>query len=160
LPSVQARISEAKLRVIAEFLERCTLFELPFKAVETFDRIGQIMPRAPIHKAHQIQFAASIHAVFARAQSAELMIAIVRSKSLDLYAGVPADSWGAEGFPWLDEPIAHQKLKEALTDYELTLAANSTSPQDLLDRLRTILRGLDTWHPDPFLPHSMFESTP
>ncbi|KAJ7915793.1 hypothetical protein B0H13DRAFT_2453190 [Mycena leptocephala] len=83
LPSVQARI-RAKLRVIADGRDLRQNRPDPAQGTDP--------------KAHQIRFAASIHAVFARAQSAELMIAIVRSKSLDLYAGVPADSWGPRDF--------------------------------------------------------------
>ncbi|KAJ7610028.1 hypothetical protein DFH06DRAFT_1065367 [Mycena polygramma] len=147
LAFVDARIREAKIHVLAEFLQCCASEVLPFNAVETLRRISYIVPCTAVHKTHQLLYARSVDSVFAEARSVELMTAIVWSKCLDVYAGIPADILGAEAFPWLDEPFARQILKDTLSDWLSALAWNPTS-SDLLERLRAILRGLETCHPE------------
>ncbi|KAJ6516727.1 hypothetical protein C8R47DRAFT_1088148 [Mycena vitilis] len=147
LAFVDARIREAKIHVLAEFLQCCASEVLPYNAVETFRRISYIVPCAAVHKTHQLLYARSVDSVLAEARSVELMTAIVWSKCLDVYAGILSDILGAEAFPWLDEPFARQILKDTLSDWHSALEWNPAS-SDVLERLRAILQGLNPCHPD------------
>ncbi|KAJ7659589.1 hypothetical protein DFH06DRAFT_1472454 [Mycena polygramma] len=145
-------LMNAKLNILAEFLEYCTSAELPYEAVETLDTMAsQATPRSavPVQKTYQIRLATSVHAVFAAGKPQEFLTAIVSSQLLDPYAGGQEKPWWDKHFRWITEPIARHKLTEALAGYESTLLADPESPKDLLDRLRAIIHGLKTLHVDP-----------
>ncbi|KAJ7659613.1 hypothetical protein DFH06DRAFT_401009 [Mycena polygramma] len=160
-------IMDAKLYVLMEFLEYCSSAKLPYRAAETVEKLtidgrdpweGDRNWRSlgsgsvPVHSVAQLRFASSVHAVFARAKPRrELLDAIVRSELLDGYAGVEIIvTWGKiRGHPWITDPTARQTLTEAFTGYEATLAADPDPPKGLFTRLRAILNGFSTMHPDP-----------
>ncbi|KAJ7659625.1 hypothetical protein DFH06DRAFT_401113 [Mycena polygramma] len=157
----------AKLHVLSEFLEQCSSDKVPCRAAETVKKLtidgrdpmecerywrtlgsGSV----PVHSVAQLRFAASVHAVFAKAKPRrELVDAIVCSELLDGYAGVEiiTSSGNIRGHPWLTDPIARRTLTEVFTSYEVTLSADPKTPKDLLDRVRAILNGFSTMHPDP-----------
>jgi hypothetical protein len=147
------RITEAKIHVLAEFLEYCTSDELPYEAVATLRTISDTVPGTSIHKAHQIRFTTSIRAIFASARSTDLMKAIVISSPLDTYAEIPVDGIIAPRFPWLDEPIARQALKEAFRNYDEIFTTDNPESPPIRTRMRAILEGLDAWHPAGDPPH-------
>jgi hypothetical protein len=90
------------------------------------------------------RFTASIYAAFTAPLSTEFMNIIVWCNCLDIYAGISDPSWQLElkAFPWLDEPITRQILKETFTDYASTLSSTPVAPQEFLGRLLAILKGL------------------
>ncbi|KAJ7892648.1 hypothetical protein B0H13DRAFT_2038131 [Mycena leptocephala] len=143
---LNTQITEAKMHVLVEFLEYCTSDELPYEAVATFRKISDTVPEKSIHKTHQIRFATNIRAIFASARSMDLMNAIVISK-------IPLDGIVAPRFPWLDEPIARQALKEAFRDYDEIFTTDYPESPPIRTRMRAILEGLDAWHPAGDPPH-------
>jgi hypothetical protein len=141
------------MHVLVEFLEYCTSDELPYEAVATFRKISDTVPEKSIHKTHQIRFATNIHAIFTSARSTDLMNAIVISSPLDTYAEIPVDGIVAPRFPWLNEPIARQALKEAFRDYDEIFTTDYPESPPIRTRMRAILEGLDAWHPAGDPPH-------
>ncbi|KAJ7659577.1 hypothetical protein DFH06DRAFT_1297191 [Mycena polygramma] len=143
-------VVEAVLHLLTGFLENCTAAELPYKAVETLGKIltaiYRVGPSTPIQNVHQIRFATSVHGIVVGTGGRALTSAIVRSHLLDWYGGLGDKDLD---HAWITAPTARQTLTDAFTTYKSNLSADSDSPQDLLDRLRAILHGLETLHPDP-----------
>jgi hypothetical protein len=156
------RISEASFDIVAEYLEHCTTDILPYNAVKTLDSITYYLPpETAIHPTHQIRLANSVHSVFAagRFEDSELLNEIINSSCWTLYAEghkteeqvrvhLEKANFGERRiWPWLDNPAARQKVKDAFTDYEkkLMLATDSDLPNT---RLQTILQGIKSWHPE------------
>ncbi|KAJ6559970.1 hypothetical protein B0H19DRAFT_1375899 [Mycena capillaripes] len=158
----RARTAEARVDVIAEYLEHCTSQSLPYNALITFDKIAcNLFLHAPIHPVHQIRLASSIDAVLASG-FIELLGRIVNCACWALYARghkteeevrvyreeLRARREEQDGFalglnyPWLDNPIALQKIKDVFMDYEkqLNLSSGATT------HLQNILLGVDSWH--------------
>jgi hypothetical protein len=148
---LEGRMDEARINIIAEFLENCSSIDLPYQAVETLQRMNNLSylpgPSTFIHHTHQIRLANSIHNVFSAGRPTDLLNAIINSWLWSLYAEGPTEAKvdeafkydGWESFCWLDHPCARQKIKEAFTNYENKLTLSAESP-DTLSKLRNILR--------------------
>jgi hypothetical protein len=134
LSAMQHRIGEAKLHVLAEFLQHCSSNTLPYKAVETVGVIAEGMPLGPVHKTHQIRLATGIEAVFASNSSTDLMNTIISSSLLEIAELQPY--WVD---PWLDDPLARQKLRLAFEKYEQVLATSNPDACPNRTRLRAIV---------------------
>ncbi|KAJ7657736.1 hypothetical protein DFH06DRAFT_1197022 [Mycena polygramma] len=161
--------SEARLALIAEYLECCASNLLPYNAVKTVYKLTrQMAPREPVHPTHQLRLANSIQPMsFAVENSTELSQAIMHSDCWKIYATgrktekkvtlhrnkLNEAGWGRWPWPWLDDPIARQKVKQVFTDYETKLTASGDSP-DILARLQFILEGIDSWHPEGESSHT------
>ncbi|KAF7367077.1 hypothetical protein MSAN_00967100 [Mycena sanguinolenta] len=152
---VRHRVAEARLDILAEYLENCSSDVLPFKVVETVSQIFD-QPRdtfsstlqARIHQTHQLRLANSIHSIFTGQQkSVELRDGIVNCMIWDFYANNNhAASPLLPNFrAWLDNPAAQRKIRDAFTEYETEFTTES-SGQRVLQRLQRILRGIDFWH--------------
>ncbi|KAJ7657761.1 hypothetical protein DFH06DRAFT_1408772 [Mycena polygramma] len=167
--------SEAEFGLVADYLEGCTSDVLPFNAFQTWNVIAPYLYLAePIQATHQLPLANSIHTILSSAEKdAVFSRGIMNCGCWDLYARghqtegevnvyrKRLDSDGTRLWPWLDDRVARQKIKETFTDYEGHLTASgdcSEIPGDirftasgnprpnLLAHLHNILEGLDSWH--------------
>ncbi|KAJ7868126.1 hypothetical protein B0H13DRAFT_2202781 [Mycena leptocephala] len=167
----QQRVSEACLNAVAEYLEHCFSATLPYNSVETLKMINNtldIIPHAPIDPTHQMRLANAIHSIFTTVQpSMELMEAIVSCLCWSLYAEGSKTEVEVKDYhtqwvknylnrwrkgrywPWLNDPVAQQKIKDAFMVYEGLLKLASHSSRGILLHLQRILRGLDSWHNGP-----------
>ncbi|KAF7336181.1 hypothetical protein MVEN_02165600 [Mycena venus] len=169
------RLLEARLDNVSEYLEYCTSGLLPYNAVETVDRMKDrdyLAPQGPIHPTHQMRLANSITNISPAGRSVEILHRVINCAIWDVYAGgdkseeqlgthsgkleltlvvddrpheVSPPSFG-DLWPWLDNPIAREKIQTAFTVYEGRLSSNVDCPADTLSRLRGILRGIEYWH--------------
>ncbi|KAJ6545645.1 hypothetical protein B0H19DRAFT_1267041 [Mycena capillaripes] len=151
------RVSEALLIVIAEYLEHCACDSLPYKAVETFAKIGGKVytPTAANHPTHQIRLANSIHNISSSEQATVLLDVIVDCQLWNLYAegtktevldSLSVISEPDEYWPWLANHEARYKIMDAFSGYEKKMMSTAELSRDVLPRLQKILRGLDSWH--------------
>ncbi|KAJ6559962.1 hypothetical protein B0H19DRAFT_1260636 [Mycena capillaripes] len=152
-----ARTAEARVDIIAEYLEHCTSESLPYNALITFDKIAyNLFLHTPIHSVYQMRLASSIHGVLA-AGFMELLGRIVNCTCWAIYAGGHKTEdqvrtyreelrtrrgEQAHNIPWLDNPIARQKIKDAFIRYEEQLNLSSGTP----NHLQNILQGIESWH--------------
>ncbi|KAJ7119761.1 hypothetical protein C8R44DRAFT_982405 [Mycena epipterygia] len=84
---VADRVNEAKIALLAEFLEGLDSGPLPYKAIETIRRIGGAIPRGKIHESHQIRFAKGMDCVLRVGDSytsAELLEALIACQVFEL----------------------------------------------------------------------------
>jgi hypothetical protein len=153
------RISEASIYVVAEYLEHCNSDILPYNTAKTLEKFTYYPPNSAIHHTHQLRLANSVHAVFRAAPSAELLNAILNCSCWSLYAQGPKTEDQVRAYrekiesgrpvlelwPWLDHPIARQKIEHTFEEYENQLI---TDPLELatLTQLQNILQGLKSWH--------------
>lgn len=153
--SLRLRIVEAKIALLAEFLEESNTDPLSYKMAETIREIGTFIPRGPVHESHQIRFANAIHRVSGldEAHGRELLDQIINTEMFEVYAGVSESHlddqfWFFASSPtmraWLDSPTARLKIKDALSGYANKFASSVGSP--LLPRVKSILLGLDSLH--------------
>ncbi|KAJ7664022.1 hypothetical protein DFH06DRAFT_1042280 [Mycena polygramma] len=171
------RLSTPCLDIVAEYLEHCTCApdNLPYKAAETFHKITHavyLTPAQAIHPSLQIRLANSIQAIFSLASDTELLDQIVICPLWAVYgAGIktkqeiearrnkfmfstdnshdelPEDP-RHRFWPWLDNPEARRKIKQAFAGYEVKLNSMSQSTSHVLPQLQQILAGMDSWHPE------------
>jgi hypothetical protein len=166
------RISEANVYSVTEYLEHCTSDVLPYNAVQTLDKVTFYPLNSAIHGTHQLRLANSIQAIFTAARSTELLNGIVNSKHWSLYAEGPKTEeqvtevrahrakadlghFFPQLWPWLDYPIARQKIEHTFAEYEKQLMASADSLElATVARLQNILQGLKSWHAerDPMNP--------
>ncbi|KAF7344890.1 hypothetical protein MVEN_01651200 [Mycena venus] len=154
------RVSEAYLNIAAEYLEHCVSDIFPYKATETLEKIanrGNMVFYAPVHPTHQMRLASSINDIFSAEGNKELQDGIVNwmcwspyaevntegevkfhREKLNLWtAGRPSGTDLRPAWPWLDSPIARQKIENAFNDYEQRFTAH----------LSPVLRqGFNCWH--------------
>ncbi|KAJ6544172.1 hypothetical protein B0H19DRAFT_1267472 [Mycena capillaripes] len=141
------RIVEARVSLLAEYLDTCDSDSLPFKGVETVININISVPRAKIHEAHQTRFASAMNRVsglgYPRAE--ELLYAIINGGIFRVYAGVPARGSSGRQHAWLDDLTARSQVKQTLSEHADKLkSSGDCSP--LLARIHAILGGLDSLH--------------
>jgi hypothetical protein len=169
------RLLEARIDVVAVYLEHYASDVLPYNVIETLNRMKQeyITPEAPIHPTIQIRLANSIHRILSDARFIDLSDIIINLCFWDLYAAGDKSEWeiqahreelsltlGAENgpyergpsstshfWPWLDAPVARQKVKDAFKAHEMNLMFTTESARDVLLRLRRMLKGINCWHP-------------
>ncbi|KAJ7145556.1 hypothetical protein C8R44DRAFT_655501 [Mycena epipterygia] len=141
--SLHIGTTEARINLLTEFLEHCSSDVLPYKVVETVQTFDCPPPTKPIHHTHQIRLANSIHGAFLARNSPDLLNAIITANCFDLYAQAPRRGWT----PWLEDPSARTKIKNAFADYEKTLMLSADSSPAIRTRLRMILEALDHLHP-------------
>ncbi|KAJ7911215.1 hypothetical protein B0H13DRAFT_2328537 [Mycena leptocephala] len=156
------RKDEAQIAIFAEYLEQCSSDDWPYKAAETLEKISHFINiRAPVHHTHQIRLADSVHKIFIADRDTGLLNAIVKCRCWNFYAEGPKTEEEIKGYremlgstwyidrrlawPWIDDPIAQKKIKDALTKYAGKLTS-ADSPQ-ILDHVQDILQGLEYWHP-------------
>ncbi|KAJ7438052.1 hypothetical protein FB451DRAFT_1416491 [Mycena latifolia] len=161
----QQKVLEAKIYLLAEFLEHCSADPLPYKVVETLRRItDNLQPVRHVHAIHQNRFANSMHNVFAARPSPKLLSVIVDCHCWDLYAdGPPIESnwwdYAAENLvPWLNDPDARHNIQAVFMEYEHMLSLSNDFP-DTLTRLRTILGRLDSLHSENMVRPTATSST-
>ncbi|KAF8198678.1 hypothetical protein K438DRAFT_1759336 [Mycena galopus ATCC 62051] len=82
-----------------------------------------------------------------------LMNAIVISSPLDTYSEIPMDGIVTPRFPWLDEPIARQALKEAFRDYDEIFTTDNLELSPIRTHMRAIPERLDVSYPVGDPPH-------
>jgi hypothetical protein len=153
------RISEASIYFVAEYLEHCTSDILPYNAVQTLDKVTFYLLNSAIHHTHQLRLANSIQAIFVAARPTDLLNGIVNSKCWSLYAQGPktedevrvyrekVTSGHSILWPWLDHPIARQKIEHSFAKYKKQLMPSADSLELVtVTRLQNILQGLKSWH--------------
>jgi hypothetical protein len=154
------RISEASIYFLAEYLEHCTSDVLPYNAVQTLDKVTFYLLNSAIHHTHQLRLANSVQAIFAVAQSTELLNGIINSQCWSLYADGPKTEEQLRAhreevdsghpfvlWPWLDHPIARQTIEDTFTKYKKQLMPSADSLElATVTRLQNILQGLKSWH--------------
>ncbi|KAJ6542880.1 hypothetical protein B0H19DRAFT_1310917 [Mycena capillaripes] len=147
------RVAEATLNIIAEYLEHCTSEVLPYNAVKTLDVMSTwLLLQTPIHPTHQIRLANSIHTIAIAGQFVELLDGIVSLTCWSLYAeGYKTAEQVKElrdtgsYYPWLDNPIALERIKDAFLHSVRQLSSSEGSPTTLI-RVQNILQGIGSWH--------------
>jgi len=133
---------EAKVAILATFLEGCTPNMMPYKAIETLCSMASFIPapQGPVHQTHQFQFANGMHHMVNSndPQAVELLEATLsRCHIFDVYAGLPNR---VPRHAWLDNPKARGKIKETLISYKKTVSG------PLLPNVNAILQGLNSLH--------------
>ncbi|KAJ7691163.1 hypothetical protein B0H17DRAFT_1133934 [Mycena rosella] len=117
-----ARISEAYISKVAEFLEHCSASALIYKAVETLAYLNPSSLKDAIHLSHQIRLTNGIYDVFSVVKPAlELLSALIDYECWDLYAAGPSARGKHRNslpdltnlFPWLDDPGTRGKIHAA-----------------------------------------------
>ncbi|KAJ7692280.1 hypothetical protein B0H17DRAFT_1200614 [Mycena rosella] len=140
-----ARVEEARIAVLSEFLDLCDADEEPYKAIATLERID-IIPTSPVHPAHQLHLARSIEGVFKRVHLQDLQRAIVYARIWDSYDNSePSDSVASsDTFPWLTDPLARQSLRRTFSAFVTELSCwDDVEAPAVLSRLRTVVKELD-----------------
>ncbi|KAJ7480684.1 hypothetical protein FB451DRAFT_1238208 [Mycena latifolia] len=149
---LQNRVEEAKIALLSDFLEGCGSGFVPYKAAETLDYIGTIVPQSEIHETYQIHLANSMHRLWNHNKShgTELLNTLITCKIFDLYAEFPNFNLinvSGERHAWLDNAGARAQIKDTLSGYVKKLAFESTSgAPSVLTRAQAVLRGLDSLH--------------
>ncbi|KAJ6458860.1 hypothetical protein C8R47DRAFT_145479 [Mycena vitilis] len=149
-------LSEARVALAAEYLECCTSDVLPYSAVQTWNAIASHnVSTKPIPTSLQLRQAESIHAIFVTTDTdTHFLQAIVNSWCWHIYAEGQVTQEEVRlhhkqprrhGWPWLDDTVARQQITQALTVYKTKLTASGDSPK-VLDRVKRILDGFDSWH--------------
>jgi hypothetical protein len=146
------RIVEAKIALIAEFLEGFRFDFIPYKGTDTLRRIcGDVpAPQAEIHATHQVRFANGIHHLVQmlgrdNSNDKEKLDAIFDSQMFEEYFDAgrkPHEGRSSSARAWLQDSSARVQIRDTLVEYysnELTLAA-------MPPRIRGILDGLQYLH--------------
>ncbi|KAJ6532389.1 hypothetical protein B0H19DRAFT_1081455 [Mycena capillaripes] len=166
---------EAKLVLIADFLEGCSAEFVPYKPKETLHCILTICDPDPIyhgtiHETHQMRLARSMVRV-SEFPGAELVAAVISTTIFDVYAGLsvhdshlvrsPADGpLPPKQNAWLHSEDARAQIKVALACAK-ELFASDHSGLLLLARSQAIMRGLDSLHNEEYnLSLNTFGSIP
>jgi hypothetical protein len=148
--TLNARIMEARVQIVAELLESCSSSEIPYNAVKTLSLITPVAPSFAVHAIHQIRFAKSLQDVFHALGNSEVLEAALNLDAFDVYAPkhgpekLPKTS-GSPPFPWMDSDQARQIVRESLRDYEKILILSADSSV-ILSRVREILLGMASLH--------------
>ncbi|KAJ6602986.1 hypothetical protein B0H10DRAFT_2230004 [Mycena sp. CBHHK59/15] len=125
------KIDEARIPLLAEFLESCSSPELPYQAAATISHIARRLPSDRVHTAHQICFANSVRDMHYTVYTPELRKAVLESGTLRTYTVPPSQYY----VRWLDDPGARRTLRHSL-------AGTFTAAITLSTPLETILREL------------------
>lgn len=143
-------VEEARFINLVEFLERCSSDSVPYNPVETVQAIDpREIKSTPIPASIQIRLAESISSIYAKGHMV-LINRIINCSFWRLYTEEtgPLLQHRLGWLPWLDDSTARHKIKQIfvahIREYELGFYDNF-----ILMRLFEILRGLDSWHPEP-----------
>jgi hypothetical protein len=148
------RIIEAKISLIAEFLDGFASDSIPYKATKTLRSICGVIPspHAEIHASHQIRFANGMHHILDldHPDNMELLDVIIDSTIFELYFETGQSLMSKEAtftfqlqrHAWLQDLSARTQIKDTLTDYMNKFASSPNS-----FRIRAILEGLEYLHP-------------
>ncbi|CAK5281581.1 unnamed protein product [Mycena citricolor] len=166
------RKMEARMSIIAEFLERCATNTRFHKRLETYQMLSggfQTIPRARIHPNIQRRLASAINQIYA--VGGDLMRGIVTSDWWDVYAGdedkMPCGSFAidleqgktllvdvgmfSKRTSWIDDGAAWRSLQGTFRTYvglNLSQAENKDEDGDMISkRVKAILAGLDKSRP-------------
>lgn len=128
----------------------------------TYGDVGAIWHFHTIHHTHQLRLVNSVQVVFhaARSTDRDLLNAILNFPCWSLYAQGPKteDQIRAHRakvvsgpvlplWPWLDHPIARQKIEHAFAEYKKQLIASVDSLElATVTWLQNIFQGLKSWH--------------
>ncbi|KAF8199323.1 hypothetical protein K438DRAFT_1717594 [Mycena galopus ATCC 62051] len=170
------RLVEGRLDLLTEYLEYCASHQLPYNTAQTVAKLCDssrmiFVPEGTVYPLRQLRVANSYHQLLSTHNPGciQLLNEIILSPIWELYAtGHQGEEHSntAEGrnnptdwhfildspWPWLDNPIARQKIKGTFTEYEMGLRLNPNPPRDVLDRLQRILRGIDFQHKEADAP--------
>ncbi|KAK7024759.1 hypothetical protein R3P38DRAFT_3532470 [Favolaschia claudopus] len=143
---MRARKQEARIHVLAEFLQFCRSDALPYMAVETLEAISRhAVAREGVHRSHQLSLAQSVHDIFTTERFPELLPIIINFECWTLYAKQPKfDNFGEK--PWLSEGEARQRIKTSFGNYATRRGPMVASGDPVLVWVNKILKGFDAWH--------------
>ncbi|KAJ7657683.1 hypothetical protein DFH06DRAFT_452850 [Mycena polygramma] len=147
-------VSAARISIVAEFLDQCASGTMPYEAIKTLEALNtqEIIPKAAIDAAHQTRLANAVDRCFVTGNCPDLLATIVDLRFWSHYRPHKLDfDWLFEeldSIPWLDDATARNDVKDCFTVYEAELAS-ATEESPTLSRLREILEGLSTKHPEP-----------
>ncbi|KAF7365728.1 hypothetical protein MVEN_00446500 [Mycena venus] len=149
---LQCRIIEAKIGLVAEFLDGIRPDFIPYRAGETLRYLCDNIPtpRSEIHETHQTRFASGIRRVFesGKPDNMNLLDTIIKSEIFEPYfdAGlyqvapdVPVNSHS--GYAWLQDLSACSRIQEMLEKYSKALI--SPDAPSVPARIQAILAGLE-----------------
>jgi hypothetical protein len=159
-----ARFMEAKISMVAEFLQGCSADLSPYRAAETLHyvlTIGSIpVYRGRAHEAHQIQQGHAMASQSkAKAPRAELLAAVISAPIFNIHAGLPPPvqydlsglelaSIPAENYTWLDSPTARAVIDDVLA-HVCQWPTFIWKDEAVLTRMQAIIQGLDSLHVSP-----------
>ncbi|KAJ7177091.1 hypothetical protein C8R46DRAFT_1188712 [Mycena filopes] len=159
---VRCRITEARIGIIAEFLDNFHSDFTPYNPIRTLKYIcWDIAPRGEVHAEHQIRLADGMNRILKlgmeHPHATELLDTLIGSKLFEPYIDAAVGQSArnlqptvATGFAWLQDPTARNKIKDTLADYAEKLASSGRESA----RVSGILTGLDSpaLHPSSFGP--------
>ncbi|KAJ7645208.1 hypothetical protein DFH06DRAFT_1212676 [Mycena polygramma] len=136
------RSYEARIQILAMFIESCCSSELPFEAANTTSQLGHFQPKSTIHPTHQLRFANAVRKLVEASRESEssdrdrILQNIIYFLLLKVYAH-PEKKKPEGSIAWLDDTEAREVLKETIT-----VCVESRS-----DRAQEIVAYLDHLHP-------------
>jgi hypothetical protein len=140
------RIGEAKVVLVADFLDGFRSDFIPYKAAETLRSLCDTVPVPPtgVHPNHQNRFASGMNYILnlVHPDSMELLDAIIQSNIFEAYfeAGQPRMPQKAQHeHAWLQDLSARDRVKNTLMDY----MQNS----GIRLRIQAVLHGIESLHP-------------
>lgn len=149
------RIAEARIIVISEYLEWCSSEVSPFRMLETLSTIRSAMCQTAIHETHQLHFAKTLQR-FLSTSSGDIVLGMldeVMKNTLEVYTPIARLARphirGLQLYPYLDNPVAREIMKDAFIEYKNTLTAMDPPLPDLLSSIEEIINALDFMHPSP-----------
>ncbi|KAF7343740.1 hypothetical protein MSAN_01954600 [Mycena sanguinolenta] len=153
---LHTRNTEARLSLVADFLESCASSEdYPYEAVKTLQRIQAVnMITTPVHSSIQLRLANSIQSVFRSFRCTELQTVVINSRIFVPVHGRTMRSPlppATVAYSWLDNEPARRKIGATFTAFADEISASANAEADVAV-VNAILDGLGPWH-TPELDH-------
>ncbi|KAJ7434865.1 hypothetical protein FB451DRAFT_1310698 [Mycena latifolia] len=139
------RIGDAKINILAEFLEACKSTDLPYNAGNTISFVSGGPPLTAIGSQYQIRLANSINHLWGTPSHSGVMEALLHSDIFQVYA-CSTDDPAENMCPWIDDPVAHKVIKEFMVECATALSSEPLSGS-LVTRVQAILHGMEMLHP-------------
>ncbi|KAJ6533614.1 hypothetical protein B0H19DRAFT_1272259 [Mycena capillaripes] len=148
---VGIRIDEAKVCLLAEFIELCAAGPFPYKAVETLQKIDHCLYPTSVHDIHQKRLAQAIEKLLESSRGTEVLGAVVDLDIFEAYVDDFAMNSWEPCPPWLTSSDARNTIKITFSAYAEKLS--NSSPSDpmstlILFRPQKIIERLGSLHPE------------
>ncbi|KAJ7056216.1 hypothetical protein C8F01DRAFT_1157129 [Mycena amicta] len=143
------RAFEARISLLAEFIEYASSTDLLSKAAQTVEGLGDVhpLPECAVHPAHQTRFARAVLRLSQQLDSdsenqtrLDMMRSVIWSKVFYVYSLDPITNT-SDLCPWLEEASAREDIRGAFLRYRDFLTPGQDSA-----RISAIVEGLETHH--------------